>query len=71
MKILEFTSNQCQCTVYKMDWIFNGENVYCIVTYHMNNGKVNTRYGNKLQMEGIINTYQCMKKQLFKLEGDN
>ena len=67
MKILEFNSNQCQCTVYKMDFKFNGEELYCIVSYHNATGKVNTRYGNKLQMEGMINNYQCMKPKQFSL----
>ena len=67
MKILEFNSNQCQCVVYKFDFRFNDEYLYCIVTKHNKTGRVNTRYGNKLQMEGIINNYPCMKPQTFKL----
>ena len=41
--------------------MFNGEKVYCIVTWHNVTGKVNTRFGNKLQMQGIIATYPNMR----------
>lgn len=67
MKILEFISNQCQVTVYKEDFRFNDEDLYVIVSYHNKTGKVNTRYGNKLQIEGMINCYQNMRPKEFKL----
>lgn len=60
-KITDFNTSQCKCTLYETEWMFNGERVYCIVTWHNATGKVNTRFGNKLQMQGILATYPNMR----------
>lgn len=56
-KIMKFKTTQCECVVYETEWKFNGEKVYCIVSWHNHTGKVNTRFGNKLQIDGMVNSY--------------
>ena len=52
-----FETNQCTIIVLKLAYKFADEDIYCIISIHKNEGKINTRFGNKTQMEGIVNTY--------------
>ena len=62
----DFMTVQCNVMVFQTDVQIFGDMVYCIVSRHLNNDDVNVRFGNREQINSIVNTYVIQKE--FKLE---
>ena len=59
----DFMTNQCNVMVFRTDTLIFGKLVYCIVSRHLNNNKVNVRFGSQDQIESIIK-HIVLKKNL-------
>ena len=57
-----FETCQCYCFVSETEHIIFGEKVYVFESIHKRDNSINIRFGNKLQIEGIINTYRNKKE---------
>lgn len=59
--IVAFTTNQCTVCVTDTGFEFAGNRIYVVTSYHNNGGKVNVRFGNKLQTQNMAHTYAGKK----------
>ena len=54
--IYEFNTCQCHVMVYDSETTILNLPVYCITSRHFNNDKLTIRFGNKIQIQSIINS---------------
>ena len=63
LKLLkEFETNQCVVKVYDTGFMVDYHNIYMIKSTHKKSGKVNVRFGNKNQIDGIVKTYHIERR---------
>ena len=48
---------KCTICVYDTEMEFMNTKIYCIASYHRCNGELNVRFGNKEQIESMVNSY--------------
>lgn len=56
-------TKQCEVQVFSTDWTFSEEKVYIVKSIHKNNGRIETRYGNKIQTRSMVNCYSLTDKR--------
>ena len=52
-----FETNQCHVIVVKLPYQYAEQDIYAVISIHKCDGKINTRFGNKLQMENMVSSY--------------
>lgn len=63
MKLVEeFKTCQCEVKVYDTGFEVDFYHIYMIKSHRSKSGKVNTRFGTKSQIKGIIKTYNKEKR---------
>ena len=63
MKLISsFTTAQCDIIILDTELTFEDLKIYCIKSYHRYKQEVNVRFGNKLQIEGMVNSYHLNKR---------
>lgn len=60
--IRDFMTKQCNIMVCDCDSAILGEKMYCVISRHINDDKINIRFGNKKQIENMINSYIIEKE---------
>lgn len=58
-KLIEkFETNQCMVYVIDPEIELFNEKLYCVISIHKKNLSQNTRFGNKTQLDSMINSYK-------------
>lgn len=52
-----FETVKCNVLVVKLNYRYGNEDIYAIISIHKKEGSINTRFGNKKQMESMVNSY--------------
>ena len=69
-KIEEFETCQCYITIYETNGNVLNEDIFVMVSVHKNDGHVNVRFGNKVQIEGMKNAYRHLRVMKGENDGD-
>ena len=60
--VRDFMTNQCNVMVFDTGIDVFDERIYAVASRHLNNHRVNIRFGTKLQVKSIICCYRIEKE---------
>ena len=60
--IRDFMTNRCNVMLCDCDCEILGEHLYAVISRHLDHDGINIRFGNKVQVESIIDTYHIEKE---------